>query len=635
MLLSGHTFHRLCSGSLRQAFWVALLLPGLAGCLAGDAGAQTRGDEQTGFAGSDWSYYRGDLAGTGYSTLAAITPTNVAQLEQAWAYSLLPTDPDSRGPNSQATPIVIDGVMFVPAAGRVVALDAQTGEEIWVYPLSEGTPSRRGVAHWPGRTDEPARIIFTAGSRLVALFAETGQPVTGFGDGGIVDLGAPYNSVPLVFRDRIIVGANTPPGQQGGIGNPRAFDVLGGELAWEFNSVAQPGNAHNASWAGESWRGRLGANAWPFYFTADPETGALYVPLASPIPFAYGGDRAGSNLYSNSVVALDAVTGRYLWHFQTIHHDIWDHDPPAPPTLFDIPVANDTVPALALTTKSGYYFLLNRLTGEPLYGVTERPVAQSGVPGEQTAATQPFPDSMPAIARNQFVNADLVNAADTSESHAGQCRDLLAAQGDVVNLGPYTPWVERNPAGPARATLLFPGLAGGPNWGGVAYDNGSGLSYVFAANLGTFGWLEPNTDSSGLPYRLATPRPSAFAVAVEGQLWPCQKPPWGVLTAVDTRSGVIKWQRAMGVTEGLPAAKRDTGRPGRAGAIVTGSGLLFIASTDDNYFRALSAETGQTLWEVMLPARGNANPMTYVANDGNQYVVVAATDSLVSFSLPP
>ena len=591
----------------------------LAGCGAGREPA------------AQWNLYRGDLSGAGYSGLAQINQDNVAGLAPAWEYSLRALDGEG-GANSQATPIIAGDVMFFPAADRIVALDPVSGQEIWVRILDGGRPSRRGVGWWPGDDQELPRILFMSGSRLHAIDAQSGVDVADFGNSGSVDIGVPYNSVPLIVEDVVIVGANTPPGQPGGIGNPRAFDVHSGELLWEFSSVAQPGDAAHESWAGDSWQGRLGANAWPFYFTADAERDMVFLPLASPIPFAWGGDRAGDNLYANAIVAVNLHSGEYIWHFQTIHHDLWDHDPPAPPSLFEL---EDGVPALAVTTKSGYLFVLNRETGEPILEIAERPVPESEVPGEQTSPIQPVPSTPVNLARTSFGMQDLVSAADTSAAHAAACGGLLESLGEVINLGPYTPWAHRTPDGPARTTLLFPGLAGGPNWGGVAIDRASGVGFVFAANLGSFGWLEPGPNQDGAQaWTLTGPRPSGFDVAMGDSRWPCQKPPWSQLSAVDLATGEVVWQRPLGITEGLPEALRNTGRPGRAGAVVTAGGLLFIAATDDNRFRALDVNNGEELWQALLPGRGNANPMTYLGADGRQYLAISATDTLLTYRLP-
>ena len=580
--------------------------------------------------------YRHDLAGTGHSPLTDVEPSNVAQLARAWTYDLAAADPARapRGPASQATPIVIGGVMYLPAADRVVALDAATGLEIWRHPVEGGTPSRRGVAYWPGGGSVEPRIIFTAGRRLIALDAATGAASAAFGANGEVDLVVPYNSVPLVYRDTIVVGANTPPGARGGIGNARAFDALSGAKRWEFSSVPPEGAVGHDTWAGDSWRDRLGANAWPFYFTLDEARGLLYLPLASPIPDAYGGDRPGANLFGNSVVAVDIETGEYRWHFQTIHHDLWDHDPPAPPALVDIQRNGQAVPALAHTTTSGYLYLLNRETGEPLHGIEERAVPASTVPGEQTFATQPFPAMPPPIARNSYTAADLVTAEDTNEEHARLCAELVEANSPLINDGPFTPWAFRDGDGRAGPTTLsFPGGLGGANWGGTAIDPATGLVFVVSQDVGALGWVQPSTDDP-VGFEKSAPRPATFDVGMYGLRWPCQKPPWGRLTAVSVASGEVAWQIPLGITEGLPAERQNTGRPALAGPIATASGLLFVASTDDNRFRAIDARTGAELWTTQLEARGNADPITYRGADNKQYVAVSATSSLVVFALP-
>ena len=590
-----------------------------------------------------WPMYRGDAAGTGYSPLDELNAANVAGLAQAWSYSLASAPaaadgdgetPRSRPARSQATPIVVDGVMYLPTADAVVALDPATGEEIWRHTVTGGAPSRRGVSFWPGggAGDLAPRVIFCAGERLIALDAASGAPVADFGDGGEVEIGVPYNSVPLVWEDIVVVGANTPRGAPGGIGNARAFSAVSGERLWEFNSVPQPGEVGHDTWEGDSWRGRLGANAWPFYFTVDNERELVFLPLASPIPFAYGGDRPGANLFANAVVAVDIRTGAYRWHFQTIHHDIWDHDPPAPPVLFDIERGGETIDALAVTTKSGYLFILNRETGEPVFGVEEAPMPASEAPGEQTHPTQPIP-STPPLGRVGYEPEDLVTADDTTAEHAEACADLVESAGPLHNEGPYTPWLHKGD-GDSGATLLFPGLAGGPNWGGVAFDPANRRLLAFSQDVGTMAWVEEDLEADPATYVLRVARPFSFAVRIGDQSWPCQKPPWGQVTAVDADTGEVAWQRPVGVTEGLPVEKQETGRPGRASAIVTAGGLAFIAATDDRRFRALAAATGDELWSAELPLHGNANPLTYLGPDGRQYVAIAATEEVLAFRLP-
>ena len=614
-----------------------LLLAGAAGC--GGGSVTPAAEDAAAEAAGGWPLYRGDSAGTGYSPLAQVDTGNVAGLAQAWTYALHAEAADeaarARGPRSQITPIVVDGVMYLPAADRVVALDPASGEERWRHLPPEGVPSRRGVAWWPGADGLPPRILFTSGLRLHALDAATGTPVDGFGAGGAVDLGVPYNSVPLVFGNVVVVGANTPRGAIGGIGNARAFDARSGNPLWEFNSVAQPGDVGHDTWEGDSWRERLGANAWPFYFTADEARSLVYLPLASPIPGAYGGDRKGANLYGNSVVAVDAQTGEYRWHFQTIRHDLWDADPPAPPVLFDIEQDGRTIPALGVTTKSGYLYILNRESGEPIFGVEERPVPASDVPGEATYPTQPFPVKPAPMGRVAYEPADLVTAADTSEAHAAACAELVESLGEIHSDGPFTPWVYRPDGSPPRTTLNFPGGVGGPNWGGVAFDPNSDYLFVVTQNVGALGWMVEAGDDAPLPYEKAAPRPASFDVAVgDGPRLPCQKPPWGELIAVEAATGDIAWRQPLGVSDQLPEDRRNTGRPARAAAIVTAGGVLFVAATDDNRFRAIEAATGRELWVSRLAGHGNANPLTYLGGDGRQYVAIAASDTLVAYALP-
>ncbi|MGE3513203.1 MAG: PQQ-binding-like beta-propeller repeat protein, partial [Vicinamibacterales bacterium] len=594
-------------------------------------------------AAGDWPMYRGDAAATGYSPLKQITPRNVASLTQAWSYPLLgsgPAAPAAGGGtaapapvNSQVTPIVVDGVMYLPAVNRVVALEADSGREIWSTPISGSAPSRRGLGYWPGDGSHGPRLFVMAVTRLLALDARSGTPVANFGNGGAVEIGVPYNSVPGVFRNVVVVGANTPPRTIGGIGNPRAYDARTGAKLWEFSSVAQPGQPGHETWAGESWKGRLGANAWPFYFSFDEQRGLLYLPLASPIPGWYGGDRAGANLYGNSVVAVDIQTGAYKWHFQTIHHDIWDHDPPAPPSLFDIRRSGRTIPALGLTTKSGYLYILNRETGQPLYGVDEKVMPKSDVPGEVTFPTQPIPTKPPALARVSYAASDLVTATDTSPEHAKACAELVEKVGGVKNLGPFTPWGYKPEGATPPSTLLFPGGVGGANWGGTAYDPATGYLIVSTQDVGALGSIEKSKPGAPLPYDKTTPGRASFDVRMGDQAWPCQTPPWGRLTAVNVATGDIAWQVPLGVTDELPPAKQKTGRPMLAGAIATGSGLLFIAATDDNRIRAVDARRGTELWEARLAKRGNANPMTFQAKNGKQYVAIVASDTLVVYGL--
>jgi len=577
--------------------------------------------------GGDWPMYRHDYSGTGYSPLTQINTKNVSSLKEVWTHLL------STGLNSQATPIVVNGLMYLPSANGVVALESETGKERWRHVISGAAPSRRGVAYWPGDAGN-RRIIFTAGRRLIALDASTGQPVGAFGNDGEVDMVVPYNSVPLVYRHVLVVGANNPPGGVRVPGNARAFDARTGAKLWEFSSVAQPGSVGHDTWEGDSWKGRAGANAWPFYFTLDEQRGLLYLPLASPIPGGYGGDRKGANLYGNSVVAVDALTGTYKWHFQTIHHDLWDADPPAPPGLFDLVRSGRRIPAMALTTKSGYMYILNRENGQPIFGVEERPVPKSDVPGEAAFPTQPIPVKPPALARVVYRREDLITAENTTPEHAAACRELVEKSGGVENAGPFTPWKYRETGTSARMSLVFPGGLGGANWGGTASDPSSGYVFVATQDVGALGFVRKAQDGAPVTYEKASVGRGTFDAQIAGESWPCQKPPWGRLTAVNTSTGDIAWRVPLGITEQLPAGKQNTGRPVLAGPIVTAGGVLFIASTDDNRFRALDSKTGRQLWVTKMDRRGNANPITYQGSDGKQYVAIVATDTLNVYALP-
>jgi len=611
----------------------------LIGLLAQTADTQ----QQNAATATDWPSYRHDESGTGHSPLRQINAGNVASLVRVWTYSLqgeASAAPNAGrgggagGVNSQATPIVVNGVMYLPAANRVVALDPESGKSIWEHVIEGGAPSRRGLAYWPGEGATAPRVLVTAGRRLLALDTRTGSPSAGFGNSGEVDLGVPYNSVPIVHRNVVVVGANTPPGTAGGIGNPRAFDARTGAKLWEFSSVAQPGTRGNETWEGESWKGRLGANAWPFYFTVDAVRGLLYLPLASPIPGNYGGDRKGANLFGNSVVAVDVETGAYKWHFQTIHHDLWDADPPAPPSLFDIVRNGRTTPALALTTKSGYMYVLNRETGQPIFGVEERAVPASDVPGESTFPTQPFPVKPAPIARVSYTPADLVADADTTPEHARACAELVERVGGVVNAGPFTPWRFRGDGRMSPSTLVFPGGLGGANWGGTAFDPQTGYVFVTTQDVGALGSIERTKEGAPAPFEKTSPGRATFDVRIGEANWPCQKPPWGRMTAIDMATGDVAWQIPLGITEQLPEGKQRTGRPALAGPIVTAGGVLFVAATDDDRFRGLDAKTGRELWVTKLERRGNANPITYQGSNGKQYVAIVATDMLAVYALP-
>ncbi|HUL83742.1 MAG TPA: PQQ-binding-like beta-propeller repeat protein [Gammaproteobacteria bacterium] len=618
-------------------------------------------------AAGDWPSYNRDLAGTRFSPLTQIDTSNVADLRQAWVYPLgRNSTTGSLTGGSEATPLAIGGTLFVTAADRVVALRADTGQEVWRYSLDHGSPSRRGLAYWPGERRVPARVFFTSGRRLIALDAATGRRVTGFGAGGEIEMPAVYNAAPTRFENLLIVGSNTPPG------GVRAFDARTGADVWVFDSVPQPDEPGHETWGKPAARDRASVLGWSFSFTLDADRALLYASLAGPSPDdTFGGDRPGDNLYANSVVALDARTGERRWHFQTVHHDVWDYDLPAPPALLDVAIGGATVPVLAQPGKSGYLYVLNRVTGVPVFGVEERPAPASDVPGERTAATQPIPLKPGPIARVAYAADDLVTREETSAAHAEFCRMLRERGGGLQNSGPFTPYRFRAEARP-RTTLVFPGSLGGANWGGAAADPALGLVFVNTSDVGSLGWIEaPRDDAAagadeagaeGAPYRRTSAVGGPFArfwwsdaqpdsggneLTASERAWPCQKPPWGQLVAVNVATGEIAWQTPLGITEQLPEAKQHTGRVNLGGPIVTAGGLVFIGATNDRRFRAFGSRTGLELWAAKLELNAHAVPITYLGRDAKQYVAIVAAgaseidgedmpdaQALVAFALP-
>jgi quinoprotein glucose dehydrogenase len=592
-------------------------------------------------AASDWPMYNRDLAGTRYSPLGQINTRNVSKLAKAWSFRL-----NARA--SEATPIVVKGVMYLPAGNRVVALQPETGTEIWSYTLPKGAPSRRGVAYWPGDRNNPPRILFTADRRLIALNANTGKIDPGFGNEGEVDTTIPYNSAPTIYNGVLLIGANVGEIQvPNAPGNTRAYDARTGKKLWEFHSVPQPGETGHESWEGDGWKDRTGVNNWGFSMTVDAQRNTLYTTFGSPASDFYGGDRKGNDLFGNSVVALDADTGKMKWYFQAVHHDTWDFDLPPAPGLIDVTVAGKRIPILAQTGKVGYMYILDRTNGKPVFGIEEKPVPQSKTPGEQSAPTQPIPVKPPPFGRMNFKPEDLVTAQDTTPEHAAACRDLVEKSGGAQNQGPFTPWVFRAPGAPPVSSVIFPGAIGGTNWGGTASDPNLGYVFTFTNEYGSIGWIQKEPDGARVPYQQASilgnpfnskfwwKRTDARNRLLGASSWPCQKPPWGRLTAVNAATGEFAWQIPLGVTDELPAGKRNTGRIGFGGPIVTAGGLVFIGATNDKRFRAFDSRTGRLLWETKLDYSAISVPMTYQGKNGKQYVAVVAGDGGAGVTDPP
>ena len=611
----------------------------------------------------DWPMYNRDLAGTRYSPLNQINTGNVAQLTRVWSYRFR-TEEERKIPRanlgafSEVTPIVAGGLMYITAGNRVLALEPETGKEVWRY-QAKAPVSKRGVSYWPGDKDSPPRILATSDLDIIALDAKTGRLVPGFGNEGFVKLAVPYDSPPIIFKDTAFVGANNGENPIGPPGDSRAYDVRTGKQLWAFHTVPQPGEAGHETWEGDGWKGRAGVNTWGFTMTVDEQRGLVYMPLGGPSANFYGGDRKGANLYGNSVVAVDAASGKLKWHFQAIHHDIWDYDLPPAPGLIDIKQNGKTIPALAQVGKLGYMFILDRVTGKPVFGVEERPVPKSDVPGEQSWPTQPIPLKPPELSSHHFNMSDVVTADDTTPEHARACQDVIERSGGLFNLGPYTPYPYRAPGAPPKTAVVYPGSIGSNNWGGTATDPNLGYIFVNTQEPGSIGWIERQPEGSVVPYDKNSifgpgPPPRFEAVILDSRgrvdrykTWPCRKPPWGHLIAVNASTGEFAWRVVLGVTDELPEGKRNTGRYNLGGPIVTAGGLVFVGATNDHRFRAFDSRTGKELWVTRLDYSASSVPMTYLGKDGKQYVAVAEgggiaigggddnnNESLVVFRLP-
>jgi quinoprotein glucose dehydrogenase len=641
----------------------------------------------------DWPMYSHSLSGQRYSPLTEISPANVASLTPAWSLRLTqpavgrrggggpapaaggaapgrgapapaappasaPADPDAgTGSNPQVTPIVIAGVMYLPARGnQVLALDADTGKEVWRRVLPRYvTTTARGVAYWPGDAKTGARILLTAGPRLLALDAATGEPSDGFGTNGMIDIGVPWNGVPTIYRNVAILGATTGEIALGEPGDTRAFDVRTGKKLWDFHTVPLPGELGHNTWLENGWRARSGVNVWAWYMTLDAERGLLYMPVAGPAGNYWGGDRPGNNLFANSIVAVEAETGRYRWHFQTVHHDLWDSDMPNPPVLLDIVQSGKKVPALASVGKTGWMFILDRVTGKPIFGVEERPVPKGNVPGEWYSPTQPFPvkPAKPLVRVDFVKERDMVRPEDTSAQHVAECQALWDKSGGFANAGPFTPFGFHEEGDAPKSTIQFPGGTGGVNWGGAAADPTTGYVYVNAHDTSLVGWIEArrpglnygngvagtktpydrgSVNGAGPYFTFSAPYKDESGRTLANL--PCQRPPWARLVAVNANTGEVAWETPLGLTEALPEGKQLTGSSGSAGPTVTASGLVFVGATNDRRLRAFDAKTGKELWSTRLDAAVNANPMTYRGRNGKQYVAAIATDTLVTFALP-
>ncbi|WP_236974777.1 outer membrane protein assembly factor BamB family protein [Membranihabitans maritimus] len=673
---------------------------------------------------TDWSHYLGSPLRDHYSPLSEIDTSNVTKLKRAWEYHTLDSG------EIQCNPIIVDGVLFgTTATCEVFALDAETGTERWKFsPSDEKSYLRsRGVSHWKEGKD--SRILYTYDEWLYALDAKTGTPIASFGQAGRISLksGLGQNiedkyvnsrTPGTIFKDLIVMPIVVSERGKSASGFIQAFNVKTGALAWVFRTIPLPGEDGHETWPEEAYKHDLigGANNWSG-MSVDKVREIIYVPTGSAAFDFYGGNRHGENLFANTLLALDANTGEKIWHYQIVHHDLWDRDLPAPPNLLTIERNGEKIDVVAQITKTGYVYVFDRETGEPVYPIDEIPVPKSEIEGEAAWPTQPIPQRPRPFSRQTLTSKDLNSYSEDYDS--------LLAVFNSANNGPFIPLSE-------QPTILFPGCDGGAEWGGAAVDK-EGVMYV---NSNEMAWLftlsrtedsekyvgrspgeqvyKLNCSSCHLEDRSGNPDsgyPSLENLSsrmgrekvtniiskgqgmmpgfpqirglekqalisflldeekVEGPIidnelaleeklpWkfdgynkfldskgmPAIAPPWGQLTAIDLNTGEHQWQIPLGNFEGLSGENSaHTGTENYGGPVVTAGGLLFIAATRDNKFRAYKKRSGELLWETKLPASGFATPSTYSVN-GKQFVVIACGgtklgtnkgDSYVAYTLP-
>jgi len=601
-------------------------------------------------AGQGWEHYGGDAGGMQYSSLKLINKRNVDQLQVAWVFDHGEVSRGDVYPTRsafEATPILVDGVLYVTSPfSHLFALDPETGAQLWDFdPKIDRTMranlfANRGVESWK-RGDQTRIFLGDLDGRIYSLDPRTRALDPDFGNAGVLDLARDavgesegryaLTSPVAACGDVIVVGGMVSDGRpQGPSGDVLGLDAASGRTVWRFHTVPRPGETGHDTWEGDSLKGRGGVNAWSI-LSVDEERQMVFLPLTSPSYDMYGADRPGANLFGNSIVALDCRTGERKWHFQTVHHDLWDWDLPAQPALVEVVRDGKTVPAVAQVTKQGFVFVLNRETGEPLFEVEERPVPPSPVPGEKSWPTQPHPVLPPPVARQTM---SLDGFTDVTPESRAECLQIArGAEADTVVFNPIT----------ERPTILFPGLNGGSDWGTGAFDPETDTLYVNSMDVGGIFRLVERPPESEIGYAL---RSLGYEFFWDKNRLPCQKPPWGSLTAVDLNRGTFNWRVTLGeykelTAQGIP----PTGAPNIGGAIVTAGGLVFIGATNDHMFRAFDKDTGQVLWKTELPASGMATPMTYVGpKSGRQFVAIAAgggnkyddtfSGKLVVFALP-
>jgi quinoprotein glucose dehydrogenase len=626
-----------------------------------------------------WSTFLGGADSSQYSSLKQINKGNVKQLEVAWSY------PTGNG-SFIFSPIVVDGVMYVLRAGApppaaaagqppargggggtaIAALDAATGKEMWTHP-NPGPVSARGINYWQSKDGSDRRLLYASGGFLTAVNAKTGETIMSFGDNGRTDLKvgldrdltnirSTQSNDPGRIYDNIIVMTLTPVNAGDAYsatpGDIHAYDVVTGKMLWVFHTVPHPGEPGYETWPKDAWKTQGGVHNWN-EMTVDEKRGIIYIPLGTARYDFYGPDRHGQDLYGNSLVALDARTGKRLWHFQTVHHDLWDYDLPTAPKLLTVKHDGKDVDIVAQPTKQGFLFVFNRVTGEPLWPIEERKVPQSDVPGEESWPTQPFPTKPPPFARQSFTEKD-INPYLTDDEKA-QVKTMLQTW---RNEGLFTP-----PS--LKGTVQIPGNNGGANWGSSAVDPTNGTMYIVSKELpmgltlsvpaaggrgggrgrggAPGGAAAPGAAPEAAAGPPAAPAPAAPTLGEGGFIhynsnynFMLQRtnglsaigPPWGQITAYDLNTGTIKWQIPDGGVTALAAqGHSDTGSQfPRGGPVVTAGGLVFIASDSDRKIRAYDEDNGKVLWEADLPSAADGVPAVYEVN-GREYLALCAAQN--------
>lgn len=649
-----------------SAIWVML---GLAPNLTVEGNAPVVRTDTAGDHGG-WSAYGGDKMGTRHSSAQQITPENVESLEIAWTFrtgALNDREHLTDRTAFETTPILVNSKLILCTQfHEVIAIDPVLGKEIWRFDPevpTDGSPANqftcRGLSHWQDTIADPStpctsRVYMgTLRSQLVAFDSETGTLCEGFGDSGFVtiepsiDLRWPgefqITSAPAIVGDTIVTGTaigdnlrtNAP------LGTVHAFDIRTGAPKWTFDPIPRdPSDPAASTWGGSSAQTTGHANVWST-ISVDEARGMVFLPTSSAAPDYFGGNRVGDNRYANSVVALDGETGVVKWHFQTVHHDVWDYDVPAQPGLYQVLRDGELHDVVAQVTKSGLLFVLDRDTGEPFLPIEERAVPQGAVAGEVLSPTQPFPTETPPI---------VPNVLDPSDAFGLTLWDTMACKTRLNELrheGLFTPPT-------LGGTLSLPFTGGGANWGSSAYDPARNLLVINMSNMGSYMKLTPKEGVEADTYEIrdgseyapmeGAPYSMERAAILSSLGLPCTPPPWGIIAGIDLASGDIVWRKTLGTTEDLAGGiALEFGTPNFGGPITTASGLTFIGAAMDDYLRAFSTETGAELWKGRLPAGGQATPMTYEI-EGKQYVVIAAGghsssgtrqgDYVVAFALP-